>query len=372
MDAIVVGGGIAGASAAYHLARAGVRTHLFDREDEGRATAAGAGIVSPPTSSRTSSDAWYRFGTDAASYYRDLDARLDRVVSETGFDERPLLSVALDEEGAEEFDRAIERARERRASESAPDPGPVTTLSASEARAQFPPLGDVARAARFERAARVDGREFAAALRAAGQREGLRERTASVERIRVADGGVTGVVADEFHEADAVVVAGGAWSGAFADDLGVDLSVAPMRGQLVHLETEGNTDEWPILSTAEHGYLVPWRGGRVVAGATYEDGSGFRPYPDVSGVRTVLERAERAAPGLAAAALREVRVGLRPASPDGLPLLGPVPGVEGAYVATGFGPTGLTVGPYAGRVAADLARGETPPSDCSAFALDRF
>ncbi|MFB6157798.1 MAG: NAD(P)/FAD-dependent oxidoreductase [Haloferacaceae archaeon] len=374
MDAIVVGGGIAGSSAAYHLADAGVGTRLIDRADSGRATDAGAGILAPATSSRTASDEWFRFAVEAVDHYRDLDADLRAVVDDTGFAERPLLKVAVDGDDAPAFDRALERVRNRADRLGAPDTDRVTELDASAARDRFPPLADVARTVLYDGAAQVDGRRFAAALRTAGERAGLAVETASVERIRVADGRVAGVTTADGRrrDADAVVVAGGAWSGAFADDLDAPLPVEPMRGQLVHLDADADTADWPILSTMGHCYMVPWPGGRVVSGATYEEGSGFVPYPDVRGMRTVLERTERVAPGLAEAAFREVRVGLRPATPDGLPVVGGVPGVEGAYVATGFGPTGLTMGPYCGKVVAELVRGEAPSTDPSAFSVERF
>ncbi len=368
--AVVVGGGIAGASAAYHLADAGVDTTLIDRADEGRATDAGAGILAPATSSRTATDDWFRFATEAVAYYRDLDARLG---DDTGFRERALLSVALDEAAADSFDAAMARTHDRAERLGSPDPASLTELDAAGARELFPPLGEVARAVRYDDAAQVDGRRFAAALREAGVDAGLRAVAGSVERILTDDGRVTGVVVDGDRVAtDRVVVAGGAWSGAFGTDLGLDLPIEPMRGQIVHVETDAATGDWPILSTTGHCYMVPWPGGRVASGATYEEGSGFCPHPDVAGVRTVLERTERAAPGLAEARLAEIRVGLRPATPDGLPAVGPIPGVAGAYVATGFGPTGLQMGPFSGRVVADLARGVEPPADPSAFDPGRF
>lgn len=74
-DAVVVGGGIVGSSVGYHLAQGGVETLLLDRNDEGRATTAGAGIISPATSSRTADDEWFGFASDAAAYYPELDDR---------------------------------------------------------------------------------------------------------------------------------------------------------------------------------------------------------------------------------------------------------------------------------------------------------
>ena len=80
----------------------------------------------------------------------------------------------------------------------------------------------------------------------------------------------------------------------------------------------------------------------------------------------------RVAPGLAPARLLEVRVGLRPLPPDGLPVLGRVDGMEGILIATGHGPTGLQLGPYSGKLMADMALDAEPESDISAFRIGRF
>jgi D-amino-acid dehydrogenase len=89
-------------------------------------------------------------------------------------------------------------------------------------------------------------------------------------------------------------------------------------------------------------------------------------------VREVLSEALRVAPGLASAEIRDIRVGLRPYSADTMPVLGPVPGVDDVYLATGHGPTGLTLGPYSGKAIADLVLGQGPPVDIAAFSIGRF
>ena len=83
----------------------------------------------------------------------------------------------------------------------------------------------------------------------------------------------------------------------------------------------------------------------MVVGATRESGSGFSAQTTAAGVHEVLGEALRVAPGLADATIGEIRVGLRPATPDQLPLLGPVPTVRNAYIAAGHGATGLQLGP---------------------------
>jgi D-amino-acid dehydrogenase len=166
-------------------------------------------------------------------------------------------------------------------------------------------------------------------------------------------------------EADVVVAATGAWTTSFLEPSGVTVAVTPQRGQIVHMSLEpADTSRWPVvLPTASSHYLLAFGDSRVVAGATRETGAGFDYRVTPGGLSEVLEQALAVAPGLAAGTYLETRVGFRPMGPDSLPLLGPVPGVDGLVVATGLGPTGLTMGPYAGAVAARVALGEQPGID---------
>lgn len=376
-DAVVVGGGIVGAATAFHLAEAGVDTLLIDADHEGRATDAGAGIVSPPTSSRRADDDWFRFAVHAADHYPDLVARLETAgVERHGYRRSDLLSVAVDAADRRGFEADLERIESRAGEAEALSQSDFDELTPAEAESRCPALDDVHRALLVRNAAQVDGRTFTRALRRAGREFGLSTREATVEDLVVDGGTVTGVVADgDRIDCDRVVVAGGAWSIEFGDALGIDLPVEPMRGQIVHLDAgdwDPQTDEWPILTGYRGHYLVPWKNGRVVVGATREEGTGFDTRATTAGVREVLDEALTLAPGLADATFEEVRVGLRPSTPDGLPILGAVPGVEGAFVATGHGPTGLTIGPYSGKVVADLVRGESPEADLAAFDPERF
>ena len=109
----------------------------------------------------------------------------------------------------------------------------------------------------------------------------------------------------------------------------------------------------------EHGhhYLLAFPGGRVVVGATREAGAGFDHRVTAAGQRQVLDAALALAPGLADATVLETRVGFRPVTPDGFPLLGAVPGLGGLVVATGLGANGLTYGPLMGVLAAGAGAG---------------
>jgi len=212
------------------------------------------------------------------------------------------------------------------------------------------------------------------ALHAAAAHKGLTIRQASVEQLLLRDGAVTGVVADgETLQAGATAIAGGAWSSDFGMQLGLDIPVAPQRGQIIHLALPTtDTSTWPIVSAFHGHYMVPWPDQRVVVGATRETGSGFHPQPTAQGVREVLDEALRVAPGLMQGIVRDIRIGLRPLTADTMPVLGPVPHISGIFLATGHGPTGLTLGPYSGKIVADLMLGHKVPVDISAFHVSRF
>jgi D-amino-acid dehydrogenase len=372
-EAAVVGGGIVGASTAYHLARAGVETLLIDRHDEGRATDAGAGILSPATSARGSDDVWFDFAVEAVGYYDELVCALEtEQEGPHGYADQGLLRVAIDEDETMRFDETLERIRKRQAAGEQPARGSVHELSSAEAREQFPPLAEPHRALYYDAAARVDGQQFEGALRRAGENRGLTILDTTVEQLIIENDSVAGVVADGEHiPTDAAVVAGGAWSAEFGEQLDVEVPIEPQRGQIVHLGLDADTTGWPIVSPFREHYLVPWDDGRVAVGAT-RGSAGFTPHTTVAGLQEVFTEAVRVAPGLADASLREARVGLRPLSPDGLPVLGTVPNIEGVFLATGHGPTGLQLGPYSGKLVADMVRGTELAFDLAPFAVDRF
>lgn len=373
-DAIVVGGGIVGMSTAYHLVCAGASTLLIDRGDRGRATDAGAGIISPEMHGH-GPEAWFHVAVAAVDYYPTLIARLQADHGgDTGYARCGQLVVAVSEDELAPFEDVRRLILGRQARYGFPSPADLYELSGSAAKELFPPLASIYGALYYRNAARVDGRLLNHALRQAAERRGLTIQQGSVERLALQHGTVTGVVvAGETLTAGKVIIAGGAWSQTFGAQLGITIPVAPQRGQIIHLGLPGtDTTAWPMVMAFHSHYMVAWPDSRVAVGATRETGAGFHPHTTVAGVREVLSEALRVAPGLAQAEIREMRVGLRPLTSDELPVLGPVPGVENVFLVTGHGPSGLTLGPYSGKVIAELALGQTPATDLSAFHVTRF
>ncbi len=173
---------------------------------------------------------------------------------------------------------------------------------------------------------------------------------------------------DEFVGADAVIAAAGAWSPRLLEPIGVRVRVTPQRGQIMHLRLPGaSTANWPVVLPRTPHYLLTFDDSRIVVGATREDGVGFDHRVTAAGMAEVLGEALAVAPGLADATHVETRVGFRPVGPDILPLLGAVPQIPGLVVANGLGASGLTIGPYAGAVAARLALRADPGIDLAAY-----
>jgi D-amino-acid dehydrogenase len=372
-DVIVAGGGVVGATAAYLCARGGLCTLLLDRADTGRATDAGAGIIAPRTSTR--SEVLFELGLRSGEYYSTLLGYLaEDGGGDTGYARCGDLRVAVTEGELEPFGALVAILGQRRAWHGYPTADDVREIKPDEARALFPPLARPLRALHDRTAARVDGRLLnRALLKAAAGRKVTLVRSGA-DRLIVENGRVAGVAAGaEVHRAGHVIIAGGAWTPALAGPLGVSIAVAPQRGQIIHLQVADRaTGDWPVVHAFHDHYIVSWAGGRVVAGATRETGSGFDPRITAAGVHEVLGEALRVAPGLAGAGMLETRVGLRPLSADGLPVLGPVPGVAGAFVATGHGPSGLTLGPYSAALVTELVLGHAPALDLTPFRADRF
>jgi D-amino-acid dehydrogenase len=369
---IVIGEGIVGASVAFHLSLNGVAVTSLDGQRAGRATSAGAGIVSPGGTTSTVPETNLLMAAAFEHYEWLIPYLNEHVAANTGFEVVGELFVALDDD--EQRDLAtVQHTAEQRRDEGVRGIGHVEMVDRRTAQELFPALSDISGAVHISGAARIDGRGLREALLDAATQHGL-QRIEGDARLLQDNGEVRGVtVGTDRIEADAVVLAGGAWSGELTRELGFDLPVEPQRGQIAHLTVpNADTSAWPILATFARNYILTFPTSKVVAGATREDGSGFDYRLTAGGVHEVLESAFTLASGLRTATLEEVRIGFRPKSPDGLPILGRVPGQDHLYLATGHGPAGLSLGAHAGALVADLVLGKDFPIDLTAYRPERF
>jgi D-amino-acid dehydrogenase len=364
MRTVVIGAGLLGASTAYHLARAGAQVTVIDAGLDGRATAAGAGIICPWVSA-VDDPVFYRLYTEAARYYADLVPALGEIGEhDLGFRRVGGMAVSASPVDLLRLERVV-RARQA----AAPEMGAISRLTPREAKALFPPLHADLGAVHVAGGARVDGRRLGAALLRAAQHHGAVARNGEAALIAT-NGRVEAVrVGSDRLEADQVVVTAGAWAPAVLRELGIDLPIRPQRGQIVHLRLAGQaTQDWPVvLPVGASHYLLAFDDQRVVAGATRESEAGFGYRVTAAGLAEVLANALAVAPGLAEAEVIETRVGFRPMGPEVRPLLGAAPTVAGLVIGNGLGAAGLTIGPFAGRLLADVALGRTPALDLTPF-----
>ncbi|MFD1929234.1 NAD(P)/FAD-dependent oxidoreductase [Sporosarcina siberiensis] len=363
MKIIVLGAGIVGSSAAYYLARKGIDITLIDSSHDGKATAAGAGIVCPWITNVTDED-WYVLAKEGAIDYANLIQQLkDDGEYDVGYGLVGALAVSEDSGELDEIERIVNLKRMETDAV-----GKVSRLSPVEAKRLFPPLKDSLSAVHVSGAARVDGRLLIDALKRASIKHGASFVSGEAELLKV-DEQIIGVhINGETIISDKIIVAGGAWTPKLFAEFGIEIKVEPQKGQIAHLKMPGiNTSEWPVVLPQSSHYLVSFEHSKVVVGATRETGSGFDYRLTVSGVKEVLDEALEVAPGLAMATLEEVRIGFRPAGQDILPLLGSLDDFPNIVVATGLGASGLTIGPIVGKLAAGLALDDEIPIDLSPY-----
>jgi glycine/D-amino acid oxidase-like deaminating enzyme len=168
--------------------------------------------------------------------------------------------------------------------------------------------------------------------------------------------------------ADLVVLAAGAWS-ATIKHVRPTPPVAPQRGQILALD-QSSVGIKHVLLTPGDPYFVPRCDGRLVVGATREE-AGWDPSLTAGGIAWLLNRAMQVVPALKSCPIAEMWTGFRPASADGLPLIGKG-ALDGLYMLTGHGPSGIA--PLPGSIALLMALifGERPPLAPEAFDPLRF
>jgi D-amino-acid dehydrogenase len=363
MRVLIIGAGILGASAAYHLAREGVEVEIVDEAHQGKATMAGAGIVCPWATKADEPD-WYRMYAAGARFYDGLIAGLQaKGETDLGYGKVGALVVAEDRA---EFDAAAERVARR--VKDAPEAGEIRHLTPAEARALFPPLREDLDAIHIPGAARVDARLLSAAMVRAAVAMGAKFRSDYVtlkldgDRARCLDSNGTVIEAEE------IIVTAGAWASQILRPLGLTHPVVPQKGQIIHLRLPGvATAKWPVLLPMSSHYMLAFDDSRVVIGATRENNSGFDYRVTAAGELEVLTAGLNIAPGLANATLIETRIGFRPAGETMNPILGRVPGIANLTLGNGLGAGGLTIGPFAGTQLAKVVTGQATD-----IPLDRY
>lgn len=341
----VIGGGIIGCSIAYELSRRGATVHLFDMRDVAQgATQASAGMLVPYLEGHEGGPLLDLGLRSFALYERFVRQVREESGSDVEVSNPGSLQVAADAGAAVHLTEAAAGLRARGIS--------ADFLDAVDVRAAEPQLSQtIAGALLVSAHSYVEaGALCAAVARAAAMRGATISRATTVRRIVTAGASLQIETGDRTLEVDTVVLAAGAWSGQI-DGVPCAIPVRPVRGQLLHLESNGPAPRRIIWG--DECYIVPWKDGSLLVGATVEE-AGFDERATTAAVRDLLEAACDLLPSVWQASFRGVRVGLRPASSDGLPLVGRSQRWPGLVYATGHFRNGVLLAPLTAELVAEL------------------
>lgn len=341
---LVVGGGVIGCAVAWRLARRDAQVVLIERDRPGdHASSAAAGMLSPLKEAEEPGP-FLDMGLRSLERYPGFVEAIEGASGiHVGYRRDGRLDVALDDADAE----GLRRHRELQA-----DAGfESRLLEPAEIRRLEPRIGaEAILALATEHDHQLDSRQLMRALWIACEHEAVEVRTGVTATAVLTEGErAVGLRLEDGTrmEADDVVIAAGAWSGQL--ELPRTLPIRPVRGQIVVLRAVP-----PVLGRTTWGprsYLVPRRDGRLLVGSTMEE-AGFRSEVTAGAVQGLLARAARVVPALSDAVVESFQVGLRPASADGLPVIGPDPEVRGLVYATGHFRNGVLLAPETAELVA--------------------
>ncbi len=353
-DVIVIGAGAIGCTTAYYLREEGLSVCLLDKGPAGReASWASAGMIQPIGSSK--SEAWpTRAALLSRKLYDDLEPRLfEETGKRIGYGGAGGLVVTFDEAEVAQLQATVQS--------QAGDDFPAQLLNREDARTREPGLPDQVVATVLLPAHRfLDPRTFTAVMAEAARKKGVIVREGTPATGLIWSGKkVVGVLSGSEKIAGGLVInAAGAWAGRVDEQL--PIRIRPVHGQILSLQGPKGGLRHNIQKRGAGGYFTPRADGRMLVGATNED-FGYEKKVTPSGLRTLSGLVHDVMPHLAAHPVLDSWSGLRPGSPDGLPVIGPDPRAEAGYFwAAGHGASGMMQNPATAKVVTDFVMKRAP------------
>lgn len=366
-DVAIIGGGLIGSAAAFELAGRKLRVVVLDRQQPGRESSwAAAGMLAPGPDSPDShgSTKLVPLAKESLRLYPQFVAAIEETSGKpTGFAREGTLEIFHGASGEAVRDNFV--AEHRRLGLSA------EPIHLESARRMEPSLNSEAGvAAWLPGEATIDPRALVDAVLSAAANRGAQIRADCAATSLLMEGGrCAGVIAGgQRISAGHVVITAGCYSGAMEDGIARYAPTRPVRGQMISLRHR-DVKLTRVLRSA-NGYLVPRLDGRILAGSTLED-AGFEKSVTPAGLQKILSAALELAPALASAEILETWAGLRPGSPDDLPILGPTD-TEGLIVATGHYRNGVLLAPITAKLVREWITGGKASADAEAFSPLRF
>ena len=364
-DVVIVGGGAAGCSVAYHLALAGVKATVIESGGIGcQASGYSAGAVSP-LEGHSIPGPLGPLAIESFNMHRDLYGVL-KANTDVDYQWRTIsqLRVAFDEEELSELQQIFEGF-------TAADGFAANWLDPKELRDLEPRLSpSIIGGVNTLGSVSLDSYKYTLALAQAAEKLGATVHSGTTRGLASSNGRVTGVlVGDSRISCQHVVLAMGPWSRRAESWLNLYLPVDPLKGEILRVELPGRSLERDILGCGAS--LRPKPDGLVWCGTT-EEWRGFDREPSDSARKAILDGVVRLIPDMAQAKLVLHTACLRPVTPDWLPIIGRAPGWENVYLATGAGKKGVGLSPAMGKAVADLITQGTTDLSVAPFDPQRF
>ena len=360
-DVIVVGGGVVGAACARELARSGRRVAILDPSGtRGQAWQASAGMLAPQIEGRQG-DLLFELGMAGRELYCELaDTLREATGIDVGLWRGGSVALALTEPEAEDLRSKVAWQRQQ---------GHVCDwLDADEVRDRYPWAGRTAGALWAPHEGALDPVRLVEALRADARTHGAElvdDEGIAIDQRSDRVVGLTGRRA-RYSAAD-VLLAAGAWV-RLLDGLPRPMAVEPVRGQMVALPWPAGVEQAIVYH--RDCYLLA-RGSEAIAGSTMEY-VGYDATVTSSGLGRILSAVTTLCPPLSALPVSRSWAGLRPMTPDGLPILGPEPRLPGLWYAAGYGRHGVLLAAITAMLLRLMMNGQTPTEDLSALRPERF
>ncbi len=370
-DVLIVGGGVIGLSVAWELAQRGAAVTVLERAALGQESSwAGAGLIPPSTAAHDAAPLKQLVARSAARY-PSWSERLQEIAGiDIGYRRCGAIYVYRDDTAAAHVARLAERLELDGVEHTRVEPAEIENLEPALTAVNGNPA-PVRGGVMVPGEAQIRSPWHLAALAQACRSQGVRLiEQAAVTAFEIAGGRVRAAVTPATRYAcDSICLTGGAWSGPLAAQLGLQVPIRPVRGQIVLLG--GGRPLLTRIVNEGPRYLLPREDGRVLVGSTMEE-VGFDKRTTQPAIDDLVRLAGELAPPLAGLNVEKCWAGLRPATPDGMPLLGRIPTVENAWIAAGHFRLGLTLAPATGESVAALIAGEMPPLPLAEFSADRF
>ena len=363
-DVVIIGGGVMGCSIAYQLAKLGIKSTVLERTRfAAGASGATAGVVSPLWHVEPELEPAFSLGLRSLEMFPDLANELLEAGIDPGFRQNGVLKLAFTLEQVEEL-------RHNLAWQGELGFG-VRWLEPQEVLEREPEVNPQVLGGVFSpQEGHIQGQRYVEALVHAASclgvtfLEGTEATSFEFQGQRV-----TGVrTPAKIYPSTHAVLAAGPWTGIAGRWLPGELPVPPVKGQRILLRKVGFLPRCPVRNF--DAYVVPQTDGNLLVAATREEGK-FDEETTAEGIRQMISAAVDSFPILRYASFIGARAGVRPGSPDELPIMGPIPGWEGLSVCAGHDHVGIMLSPGSGELMANyISSGDARP--LAPFSIARF